>query len=138
MNRPQYQLRVDEIRVFYDVVEATVQTEFFHSLYKMMFCAMLYALCVHLKPATFVMDTPPPLSSYRPSMQFIIGPDISEKVPSFHLDQVKVILILKVHPDLLRGTKVTSKLYCHFRADISLLVNGAEGRTQFLGSLRLC
>jgi mRNA interferase RelE/StbE len=25
MSRPQYQLRVDEIRVFYDVVEATVE-----------------------------------------------------------------------------------------------------------------
>jgi hypothetical protein len=43
MSRPQYRLRVDEIRVFYDVVEAAVQTQIFHSLYKMMFCAMLYA-----------------------------------------------------------------------------------------------
>jgi mRNA-degrading endonuclease RelE of RelBE toxin-antitoxin system len=25
MNRPQYRLRVDEIKVFYDVVEATVE-----------------------------------------------------------------------------------------------------------------
>src|SRR4030042_1807405 len=74
-------------------------------------------------PLSHSMDDPPPLSSYRLSMQFIIRPDISENVPSFHLDQIKVVLILKVHPDLLRCTKVTSKLYCHFRADISLLVN---------------
>src|SRR4030043_1317907 len=97
---------------------------------------MLYALRYFVR-ANFFMDNPPPLSSYRLSMQFIIRPDISENVPFFHLDQIKVVLILKVHPDLLRCTKVTSKLYCHFRADISLLVNdlvnGAEGRTQFLG-----